>query len=545
MPALSDKRVLGATVGDLAGGRWAISWIAYAANAPVTLLVIGSNAGMSGIRAPLSSWFLASVLGYIAFGFVFFAAHLTWFRHRVTNPQPLRNVVLLGGIAGGVRGATVGLLASLWGLTSTEPWLLIERIAIGVALGAVLVPLVAFMLGSITAYRTQRAALLDASRRLRALAMQEAGVSSELQAALLSSVRDDIEEVVRSRDPAVARQVSHRLWNETSQESPEPHMHWSAVLRASVKHNPFATLPVAGIWALSAVGTLTVSIGLPRALAQITYSVILITVAFALGQRLVVRWPRHSITVFVGILVLLIIVTGPVASQVFDPRPWPAGLALVVANTIWLPLLAIGIGFVSASLRASEHVLDDLVALVSEDQLAAIVAQDEHERLRRELASQLHGSVQSRLLAASAAPLDAETLSVWVDGLVAAPWSLRTSQSLDERLATILGQWSALMNITMEPWMLSTDHNDDAIVRLIEEAVANAFRHGRATHVRIAVLEESDNILVTVRDDGVGVEADVTPGIGSAVFTTVAPGAWELLTEDAGTILTARLPLRG
>lgn len=108
-------------------------------------------------------------------------------------------------MAGGVRGATVGLLASLWGLTSAEPWLLIERIAIGVALGAVLVPLVAFMLGCIAAYRAQREALLEESRHLRALAMQEAGLSAELQAALLTSVRDDLEEVVRSRDPAVAR----------------------------------------------------------------------------------------------------------------------------------------------------------------------------------------------------------------------------------------------------------------------------------------------------------------------------------------------------
>lgn len=89
MPALSDRPVLGSTVGDLAGGRWAISWVAYAANAPVTLLVIGSNAGMSGIDAPWSSWFLASVLGYIAFGLVFLTAHLTWFRHRATTPQPL------------------------------------------------------------------------------------------------------------------------------------------------------------------------------------------------------------------------------------------------------------------------------------------------------------------------------------------------------------------------------------------------------------------------------------------------------------------------
>lgn len=545
MPALRDRPVLGSTVGDLAGGRWAISWIAYAANAPVTLLVIGSNAGMSGFHAPWISWFLASVLGYIAFGLVFLTAHLTWFRHRATNPLPLRSIVLLGGIAGGVRGATVGLLASLWGLTSAHPWLLIERIAIGAALGAVLVPLVAFMLGSIAAYLEQREALLDESRHLRALAMREAGMTADLQAALLTSVRADLEEVVRSRDPAVARRVSHRIWVETPQESREPHVHWSAVLRTSVKHNPFATLPVAGIWALSAIGTLTVSIGLTRALAQVAYSVVLIAAGFALGRRMAARFPRHSITTFVGILVLLVIFTGPIASLVFDPRPWPAGAALVVANTIWLPLLVIGIGFVSASLRASELVLHDLVALVSEDELAAMVAQDEHERLRRELASQLHGSVQSRLLAASAAPLDAEALSVWVDGLIAASWSQRTLQSLDERLAAILGQWSALMNITMEPWMLSSDGKDDAIVRLIEEAVANAFRHGRATHVRIAIGAESDDIVVTVCDNGIGVAAEVTPGIGSAVFTTVAPGAWELVTDQAGTTLTARLTLTG
>lgn len=539
MRALSRRIVLGSTVGDLIGGRWAISWIAYVLNAPVNLVAVGSNAGSSGLDAPWAAWLLASTLGYLGFGAVFLAAHLTLFRHRAARPVSAGRVAWLGGIAGGIRGLIVAMLAASWGLVPSDLLLLVERVAIGIVLGALLVPLVAFMLGSIDAYRSQRRALLAQSRRLRAIALQEAGVSRELEAALVTSVQAELDEVVRTGDPAVARAVSHRIWGDGHRVAPEPRMHWQDVLQASIQRNPFATLPVAGIWAIAAFGTLTTAIGLPRALAQIAFSILAISIMFAFGRRLVARQPQHALAIVVGTLVALVVVTGPIASALFDPRPWPTGASLVIANALWLPLLTLTVGFVTAAVRSGEAVLTDLCDMVSEDELAAIVAHDEQERLRAELAGRLHGSIQSKLLVAAARPLDDAARAEWVSALREPPITRASGADLADRLMTLAEPWQALVDIDLDLAGDVPPAAHDRIIRIVEEAITNAYRHGSASSVRIRVVAQRAHTLVEVVDNGRGIRPGTTPGLGSAILDVLAPDAWVRERDGDETMLRA------
>lgn len=541
MPELARKRVLGSSVNDLIGGRWAISLIAYAVNAPVNLIVIGSNAGSSASSTSWTTWLAAAAVAYVAFGLVFLLAHLTAFRHRAQSPRSAASVVALGAVAGGVRGLVLALIVASWGLASASPGMVAMRIGIGVALGAILVPLVAFALGSIDAYRSQRTALLFELRRLRAATMAEQGITRELEAALMVSVQDQLDEVVRTRDPAVARDVSHQIWNDIADPKPEPRMRWSSVLRASVQHNPFAIALVATIWSIAAIGTLTTSIGLTSALAQIAFSVAAIAVCFAAGRRLTNRHPRHAVAIVLTTLSILVLATGPLASAIFDPRPWPAGASLIIANSIWLPLLTLATGFVMAALRSGEDVLDDLCRQVSEDELAAIVAHDERERLRRELATRLHGTVQSRLLAASLAPTDSHVLTQWINGLQSLGSPPATSRRLSELVDAVVDPWSALMEVLVESPLPDTTGVDASIIRVLEEALANSFRHGRATRVRVSIVIDGNAWLITVQDNGIGLSEDHSPGLGQGVLSTIAPDAWEMSHNGDGTCVTARI----
>lgn len=541
MRALDRRQVLGSSIRDLIGGRWAISWIAYVLNAPLNVIAIGSNAGSSAAGASWGAWALVSVLGYLAFGLVFLIAHLTFFRNRALRPVAVLSVVRLGAVAGGARGLLVGALASAWGLASGDAGLIATRLLTGVVLGAVLVPLAAFILASIDAYRSQRSALLGELRRLQAVVLQDEGVTRELETTLLSSLRADLDEVVRTQDPDVARDVSRRIWEQSAPPATEPRMRWTSVLRASVQRNPFATWPVATIWSLSALGSLTAAIGVGRALAQIACSVIVIAAGFAIGRRLVARFPGASVTIFVITLVVLVVITGPVASVVFDARPWPAGASLVVVNSLWLPTLALAVGFVSAALRSGEDVLADLRAHVTDDELAALAAHDELERLRRGLATRLHGTVQSRLLATSAASPDPEEMARWIDELQSVSLDPADERTLAERLEAVAGPWCALVDVRLHLPDVETTDVDDAIVRLVEEAIANAYRHGRATAVSVTVAMDAGDVFVEITDQGQGLRPNHRPGMGSAVFDALAPGAWSLTAHAEGATLSARL----
>jgi len=56
---------------------------------------------------------------------------------------------------------------------------------------------------------------------------------------------------------------------------------------------------------------------------------------------------------------------------------------------------------------------------------------------------------------------------------------------------------------------------DEALYRMIQESLANAFRHGRATRIGITFWQSDHALSVTIRDNGVG-SAEVNEGIGLA-----------------------------
>ncbi|MEU4702180.1 sensor histidine kinase [Nonomuraea dietziae] len=85
-----------------------------------------------------------------------------------------------------------------------------------------------------------------------------------------------------------------------------------------------------------------------------------------------------------------------------------------------------------------------------------------------------------------------------------------------------------------------------AAYRIAQEAVTNVRRHARASSVRIALVREAGQFVVSVEDDGVGLRQDCRAGVGTSsmreraaelggsCFVTSRPGG--------GTVVEARLP---
>jgi PAS domain S-box-containing protein len=94
---------------------------------------------------------------------------------------------------------------------------------------------------------------------------------------------------------------------------------------------------------------------------------------------------------------------------------------------------------------------------------------------------------------------------------------------------------------------------ETAIFRIIQEALTNMFRHSGARHGRVAVAENEDNIVVTVSDDGKGIEEEVSQlrpesvgvGIGGMRHRVMElGGSLRLANANPGTIVEVIIPAR-
>jgi signal transduction histidine kinase len=90
---------------------------------------------------------------------------------------------------------------------------------------------------------------------------------------------------------------------------------------------------------------------------------------------------------------------------------------------------------------------------------------------------------------------------------------------------------------------------EDAIFRLVQEALNNAARHGGAERARVEVSENEDSLRVRVSDAGCGFDPGVRAGgfglIGMRERVTIAGGTLDLHSAPGeGTTITAVLPAR-
>ena len=79
-------------------------------------------------------------------------------------------------------------------------------------------------------------------------------------------------------------------------------------------------------------------------------------------------------------------------------------------------------------------------------------------------------------------------------------------------------------------------------MRVVEEAIGNAYRHGEASRIVVDIAPVDSDIRVTVVDNGRG-PGGGSPGLGSDLLARATGGRHELAAGVAGgSVLTAMLP---
>lgn len=91
--------------------------------------------------------------------------------------------------------------------------------------------------------------------------------------------------------------------------------------------------------------------------------------------------------------------------------------------------------------------------------------------------------------------------------------------------------------------VLLSDNTTYMILRAVRELVLNGIKHGHAKHIKIAGAIENDKLLISVRDDGVGFDEDIAPGVLDGHFGL--EGIRERLRNLSGTFEITGAPGKG
>jgi signal transduction histidine kinase len=348
----------------------------------------------------------------------------------------------------------------------------------------------------------------------------------------LSLAIDDVNQGSPSLHESLQR-TGRELWSPPTPDD-AARFKWGQVLEAGIRRNPLPTLLVLLIWIPAAVMSFASFLDWPETVLRVITAAGAIAVVFELGRRWIALRGSSTTGVLITTLAVSWVVTSPVSWWLWSDRSLDLAIPTMVSNAVWLTLITVLSGMGIAALRSSDAIVRDLRGKVSEAEIQALAANEELAIVRRELAALLHGPVRSRLNTASAVLDGVEGVSRRdvSDELKAALLSLRqvrtgapATHELLTEVTGVLDPWNPLLDIEVSCPELSSDLAASAVI-LVEESVANAYRHGQASHVRVLITGHASSIHVVVEDDGIGIDPDAHAGLGTELFEQYAPGQW-------------------
>ncbi|MEY3733819.1 MAG: hypothetical protein RL347_1178, partial [Actinomycetota bacterium] len=200
----------------------------------------------------------------------------------------------------------------------------------------------------------------------------------------------------------------------------------------------------------------------------------------------------------------------------------------------------------AATSQAREGLLEAMERDVNAEELRARALQREMADAVDDLARQLHGRVQTRLVVC-AAELERAARTGDHEGVARALSEATTALEQAARPTTVslddvLRGWASLMDVTVDASEAPAGAlGRDDVIAVVEEGLANAFRHGAASSVQISISPGAEALLVEIVDDGMGPTGDA-PGLGSYVLQQLSGGKATLERRSQSTWLTVGLP---
>lgn len=472
-------------------------------------------------------------------------------RHSPGSSYSFAAIILAGLILGLVKWVLTSMFMAQLGVPEIAYNQPIGRAIFSGLGGAILLPGLVLFSAIRFKYSKQRTFLVQALQ-------EQEGVGGDypsLLLSLLSNLRDRFQEgkkpitshtlamEIRGFVSEVLRPLSKDMWRTEFKSLPDFRL--AELLKSALTKHVYFWPLVVPIYALSNIFPAIVERELAFGLIYVGFRAAILLVVLVAAGKVLTKSDGQAISLYVGTLALIGALNLGV-SQLVAPSPPLEELQSWILGQIWLVVVTLIVG-VSKALAAGGEALDKFYGSWIRDHVESSSVSLQLSRYEdRQLAQYLHGTVQAKL-SNLAAHLEQDPDKAALDGNLKLidqvisdalrEYHERQVKTLEEMTTRLEADWGGLVELT---FLFSDvplrEGMVDRVSQVINEAVANAYRHGEATRVTINL---SKDLELSVRDDGKGSTTTI-PGLGSALFDSIA-SEWSLTANDAGSTLRLRI----
>lgn len=348
----------------------------------------------------------------------------------------------------------------------------------------------------------------------------------------------EVAELLKSKINYELRPLSRRIWLRSLTELPV--VRFPQLLRDSVKFLDFSRPLFIGIMTFLALLDNVFIRSLSESIIRTAIFLVLLLAIMSLARRKVLRDNR---------LYLMAVGLVPVLGSEFLSAnlgfngSWTATLLI---STV-APAVMIVLSLFNLALR--DHGL--LIELLENFDITKKANSSKPVDVgERHLASYLHNSLQSELLAIAGQLEDAATANnrdkssailQKVNSLINRSFIddfEKFSESPLDRLQVVRESWSGILDISIEipQELLTSPERNAALVQTIEEFVANSFRHGKATEISVLGESSALGLRLILKSNGRR-KLSAKRGLGTEWLDQISIGPWSLESTNAGTRL--------
>jgi signal transduction histidine kinase len=505
------------------------------------------------------------------------AAMAEGFVRLMASRYPTLHLPRTANVIGAVLASLAGFAIALgvqWALGYPVP------ITVSVITEALIsAPIWLIFAGTVTAgrwrYLSLREGLMDELVRIESARAIERDALTRARVAMaetvrpsLMALRSDIDEVLsapagHSRSDAAAslrraattvvRPLSHATYAQAN--PPNSRRRPLQFIVTTLRTQPFRPVLVSVLYLATALPRNIEEYGIGAATAALAIDVAFILLVLGGANLILRRSGRWHAWVYVATLVVihvipLLLVLPDIADT--DPQFTGIGVLLEIVISVALLVGTSSLGLFDARRNA---MLEQLSQDVSDQQISELGEAAVLAMAARELGARLHGPVQSQVLAAAASleraaeasedhshSVLAEAAEV-IDAVLREPLGSHVDVPLDLLLREVAEPWQEICSvaIALDPGLGDlTGVDADAVGSVVREAIVNAYRHGNASRIAVAVESGDGALLIRVTDDGVGATTKGW-GLGLTLIDRLTGGHWTLTREADTTVLVARV----
>ena len=532
-------------------------------------------------RREATLWMVSSALAYVVLVMWIALARRALLARRKNRGFTIWSILAVGAVAGYLKGYLTQIFGLYYGLGSTSNGSSMLSGLRGVVAWIIIVPFLATFANLIHRLKSQHQDALDslvlieatkfgnqdAIKKVKSTARDQ--IENELSKLLtvtrqqildfqhepIESQFEKISNVLTLSATEIVRPMSHQL--SLDKFHFDTSLRWRKILVGSLRNNPFL------VWfnsSLIVVGTLFTLLNQKLLLSTISIVIVLqfglIACLIYFAKRLQERMNSRGLSIIICVDLFITFVSWTLMNRFMDDYLFLLPQRLFL-NFFWTMLVLVGTGFLSNFFSGKDGDTSLVLLAIDESRIGNLLLERELQQTKYDIARYLHGNLQSRMMALSLTldmtkdksskhELDS-ALSI-AESLLNSPFAeyvFLEDQSLKEEVSKVVSRWAGLLVVETNIEDIEekvSGHLKRAIGAAIEEAIANALRHGFAKSVWIRIYEDTPGIVVEVIDDGVGPRAH-DAGMGSRLYDSVATKGWSLQfrLEGTGSILELHL----